>query len=121
MAEEQTDKQVRRQTAQVGVVTSTKGDKTVHVIINNLVKHEKYGKYIRRRTKLAVHDPSNDAKIGDVVEILPCRRMSKTKSWRLARVVRRGDGLGSVTTEPSEVVAAVAAPAAAEQAPGSEG
>jgi small subunit ribosomal protein S17 len=118
---EENVKQVRRQTVEVGVVTSTKGDKTIHVIINNLVKHAKYGKYRRRRTKLAVHDPANEAQLGDVVEVALCRRMSKSKSWRLARIVRRGDGVGSVVSEPSVEVAAAAAPEAAEKAPGSEG
>jgi len=73
-----------------GTVSSAGGDKTIRVIVNNLVKHPVYGKYIRRRTKLAVHDPGNDAELGDLVEIVPCRRISKSKSWRLMRVVRRG-------------------------------
>ena len=53
------------------------------------MKHPQYGKYVRRRTNLAVHCPGNDVQPGDVVEIVPCRRLSKTKSWRLTRVVRR--------------------------------
>jgi small subunit ribosomal protein S17 len=51
-----------------------------------------YGKYVRRRTKLIVHDPSNAANPGDVVEIVPSRRISKRKSWRLARIVKPGAG-----------------------------
>ena len=74
----------------VGVVSSKGADKTIRVDINRLVKHEQYGKYLRRRTRLAVHDPSNEAREGDTVEIAPCRRLSKTKSWRLVRVVRPG-------------------------------
>lgn len=74
-----------------GVVTSTGGDKTVRVDINALVKHRRYGKYIRKRTRLAVHDPNNEAALGDHVEVVSCRPISKTKSWRLVRVVRRGD------------------------------
>jgi len=74
-----------------GVVTSTGGDKTIRVNVNALVKHVRYGKYVRRRTRLAVHDPNNEAALGDQVEILSCRPISKTKSWRLVRVVRRGD------------------------------
>ena len=77
------------QRARTGLVRSTGGQKTIHVIVDNLVRHPAYGKYIRRRTKLAVHDPQNVAQIGDLVEILPCRRISKSKSWRLVRVVRR--------------------------------
>jgi len=75
-----------------GTVSSVGGDKTIHVVANNLVKHPMYGKYVRRRTKLAVHDPGNVAQLGDVVEIIPCRRVSKSKSWRLVRIVRRSDG-----------------------------
>jgi len=74
----------------VGVVTGKSADKTVRVDINVLVKHAKYGKYLRRRTRLAVHDEANQAREGDVVEIASCRRLSKTKSWRLVKVIRHG-------------------------------
>ena len=70
---------------------SAKADKTIRVQISSKVKHPKYGKYLQQRTKLAAHDPQNDAKVGDVVDIGLCRRVSKTKSWRLLRIVRRGD------------------------------
>jgi len=75
--------------AQVGVVRSISGDKTISVAVNTLVKQPRYGKFIRRRTKLAVHDPTNAAGVGDMVEIVACRRLSTSKSWRLLRVVRR--------------------------------
>ena len=84
---EQTAKKVAG--SRVGTVSSRSGEKTVSVVVDNLVKHERYGKFIRRRTKLAVHDADNVANAGDVVEIAPCRRLSKSKSWRLLRVVRR--------------------------------
>jgi small subunit ribosomal protein S17 len=74
----------------VGVVVRKCSEKTIRVDINTLLKHPQYGKYLRRRTRLAVHDPSNVAQAGDVVEITPCRRLSRTKSWRLVRVVRSG-------------------------------
>jgi len=80
----------RRLAGRIGVVSSAGGDKTIRVIVHNLVKHPVYGKYMRRRTKLAAHDPRNTAAPGDVVEIVPCRRISKSKSWRLVRVVRKG-------------------------------
>ncbi len=73
----------------VGTVRSISGAKTVSVVADNLVRHKRYGKYIRRRTKVAVHDPTSQAQVGDVVEIAPCRPLSKTKAWRLVRVVRR--------------------------------
>ena len=74
--------------SQTGVVSSASGDKTIRVVVDMLVKHPRYGKYIRRRTKLAAHDERNQAALGDVVEIAPCRPISKAKSWRLLRVVR---------------------------------
>ena len=81
----------------VGVVTSKTADKTIRVEINVLVKHPQYGKYLRRRTRLAVHDPANQAREGDIVGITPCRRLSKNKSWRLVKVVRAG---GATQAEP---------------------
>ncbi len=90
MAEQETKASARRQ-IKTGSVMSAKGDKTIQVLVTNLVKHQVYGKYLRRATKVAVHDPQNDAKVGDTVDIATCRRLSKTKSWRLLRIVRRGD------------------------------
>ena len=72
----------------VGVVDSVCGSKTVRVVLERLVKAPMYGKYLRRRTKLAVHDPAGQAKVGDTVEVAECRPISRTKSWRLVRVVR---------------------------------
>lgn len=72
-----------------GVVVSRSGDKSIKVVINYLVKHPKYGKYIKRRTKLGVHDEHNQAVAGDKVEITECRPMSKTKSWRLVKVLEK--------------------------------
>jgi len=73
-----------------GVVISKSGNKSVRVQIDYTIKHPRYGKYIKRRTKLGVHDESNTAGVGDVVEIAECRPISKTKSWRLVRVVEKG-------------------------------
>lgn len=75
----------------VGVVEQVSGRKTIRVAINTLTKHEMYGKYLRRRTRLLVHDETNQAAVGDRVEIMPCRPMSKRKSWRLVRVVMSSD------------------------------
>ena len=72
-----------------GVVVSNSGDKSVKVVIDFKVKHPKYGKYIKRRTKIGVHDEHNQSGVGDVVEITQCRPRSKTKSWRLVKVVQR--------------------------------
>lgn len=73
-----------------GVVVSKSGDKSVRVQIDYTVKHPMYGKYIKRRTKLGVHDPENQAGIGDTVDITECRPISKSKSWRLVKVVAKG-------------------------------
>ena len=72
-----------------GVVESDKGDKTRKVVINFLAKHPKYGKYVRRRTVLQVHDEENSSQVGDRVEIAECRPLSKTKSWAITKVVQR--------------------------------
>jgi small subunit ribosomal protein S17 len=72
-----------------GIVTSNSGNKSIRVTIDYRVKHPKYGKYVRRRTKLAVHDEQNQCGVGDVVAIAECRPYSKTKSWRLVRVLQK--------------------------------
>ncbi len=72
-----------------GVVISNSGDKSIKVAIDFKVRHPKYGKYVKRRTKLGVHDEHNQAGLGDVVEVAKCRPYSKTKSWRLVKVVER--------------------------------
>jgi small subunit ribosomal protein S17 len=72
-----------------GVVASDKGHKTIKVVVAFQTKHEKYGKYMKRRTVLHAHDETNDAKLGDTVEITECRPISKTKHHRLLRVVER--------------------------------
>ena len=71
---------------------SISGRKTVRVQVRNLVRHGLYGKYIRRRTRLLVHDAEEQARLGDTVEVAECRPMSKRKSWRLVRVLRRSPG-----------------------------
>ena len=71
-----------------GVVTSDSRDKSCKVEIQFSVKHPKYGKYVRRRTLIHAHDESNEAKLGDRVEIAECRPISKTKSWILTRVIK---------------------------------
>lgn len=72
-----------------GLVTSKSGDKSVRVTIGYKVKHPKYNKYIRRRTKLAVHDERNLCGVGDTVEITESRPYSKTKSWRVVQVTQK--------------------------------
>ena len=76
-------------TSPIGVVTSDKMNKTRRVEIPRLVKHPRYGKYIKRRTICHVHDENNESHMGDTVEIMETRPLSKTKHWRLVRVVTK--------------------------------
>ena len=71
----------------IGVVASDKADKTLRVEVKRLFRHPKYGKIVTRKTVCHVHDANNEAKIGDTVEIEESRPMSKTKRWKLVRVV----------------------------------
>jgi len=73
----------------IGVVESDKRNKTRKVVIAYAGKHPKYGKYMRKRTVLQVHDEKNESRLGDRVEVAECRPISKTKSWVLVRVVER--------------------------------
>ncbi|MFI4861972.1 MAG: 30S ribosomal protein S17 [Phycisphaerales bacterium JB063] len=73
----------------VGVVTSDKRDKTCTVAVEYQKVHSKYGKRLKREAKYQVHDANNEAGQGDRVEIAQCRPLSKTKSWRLVRVLHK--------------------------------
>ena len=75
-----------------GRVVSNKMDKTVAVAIERLIKHETYGKYIRRTTKVLAHDESNDCQEGDTVAISECKPISKRKSWQVVNVIERASG-----------------------------
>lgn len=81
------DKTVKR--ALVGQVVSTKMDKTIAVRIERRVEHPIYKKYLRRYTKLLVHDENNECKEGDTVAIEECRPLSRHKAWRLQRVIEK--------------------------------
>jgi len=81
------EKQIEKK--QRAVVIGKSGDQTVKVQIDYLRRHPKYGKYMRRRTRLLVHDPKNIATKGDTVEIAECRPISKTKNWRLVSIVQK--------------------------------
>lgn len=74
----------------VGVVESDKRSKTRTVVVRFATRHPKYGKYIRHKTVLQAHDEGNTSKAGDTVEIGPCRPISKTKTWKVIRVVEAG-------------------------------
>jgi small subunit ribosomal protein S17 len=72
-----------------GRVVSSKMDKTITVLVERQVQHPVYGKFIRRSTKVHAHDENNECKAGDVVVVEQCRPLSKTKTWRLVKVVGR--------------------------------
>jgi small subunit ribosomal protein S17 len=93
MDEMKTDKSRRRlRPTRTGVVTSDGADKTIRVVVDSRTKHPLYGKYASRRTVLHAHDEKNEARKGDRVEVMSCRPVSKTKRWRLVRVVSRSAG-----------------------------
>ena len=75
----------------VGIVTSDKMSKTRRVEIPRTVKSRKYGKYIRQKTVCHVHDENNESALGDTVEIIESRPLSKTKRWTLNRVITKGN------------------------------
>jgi len=76
----------------IGIVESDHADKTRKVVVSFQAKHPKYGKYLRKRTVLHVHDENNESKTGDRVEVVPSRPYSKTKTWALHRIVESGPG-----------------------------
>ncbi len=71
----------------MGRVVSDKMDKSIVVLVERMVRHPVYGKFIKRSKKMHVHDAENTCRIGDVVQIKECRPLSKTKSWELVKVV----------------------------------
>lgn len=77
----------------IGVVTSNKMEKSIVVKITTKVKHPLYGKFIKRSKKYMVHDPEQQANIGDTVKIMEVRPLSKNKRWRLAEIVERSTEL----------------------------
>jgi small subunit ribosomal protein S17 len=83
MKERETKRQV------VGVVVSNKMNKTVIVSVERLVKHPMYQKYIRRQTKFAAHDQTNACRIGDKVQITESRPLSRSKRWRVSKIVEK--------------------------------
>lgn len=82
-----TDEKNRRTV--VGRVVSNKMDKSVSVAIERLIKHPKYGKYMRRTSKVMAHDANNECNEGDRVAISECRPISKNKSWQVVNIIER--------------------------------
>ncbi len=84
---EQDNRKARRM--QVGRVTSAKMQETIVVEVDRLVRHPRYDKFMRKSTKLYAHNANNEAKVGDTVEIMATRPISKLKRWRLIRIINR--------------------------------
>jgi len=78
-----------RRKVRVGTVVSDRMDKTVVVAVVRMVRHPLYGKTVKRTKKFHAHDENNECRVGDVVEIMETRPLSKTKRWRVARVVQK--------------------------------
>jgi small subunit ribosomal protein S17 len=76
---------------QTGSVISDKMNKSAVVLIERKVKHPIYGKFMKKSTKLHIHDENNECGIGDTVQITECRPISKTKSWKLVKVVEKAN------------------------------
>lgn len=89
MAEATTTEKRKQRRTLIGVVTRDKMTKTRRVEIPRLVKHRRYSKYIKRRTICYMHDENNETRLGDTVEIMETRPLSKLKCWRLVRVVKK--------------------------------
>lgn len=100
MAESATTTERNQRRTLVGVVTRDKTDKTRRVDVERLVKHPRYGKYIKKRTVCYIHDEKNESHMGDTVEIIETRPLSKTKCWRLVRVVIKAPVKVQITDAP---------------------
>ena len=103
-----------------GVVVSNKNDKTIGVLVETHKKHSKYGKRVKYRKKYYAHDEENLAKIGDVVTIVECRRLSATKRYRLVSIDKSADLTvkeleAEVAAEEQALVEEVNAPVEAEK------
>jgi small subunit ribosomal protein S17 len=71
------------------MVVGKSGNKSIKVAMDYVYRHPKYGKFMKKQTRMIVHDEHNEAMVGDVVEVTECRPHSKTKSWRLVRILTK--------------------------------
>lgn len=93
----------------VGVVETDGRNKTRKVVVAYMAMHSKYGKFIRQRTVLHVHDENNESRTGDVVEVAHCRPISKTKQWKLLRIVEKRSELAAAMASARKLGEAAAA------------
>jgi small subunit ribosomal protein S17 len=78
----------------IGIVVSDKANKTISVEITRVIRHERYGKYMKTHRKFSAHDEKNEAKTGDRVLIVETRPLSKTKRWRLVQILEKASDKG---------------------------
>ncbi len=91
-----------RQIEVIGQVISDKMEKTISVQMFRLVRHKKYGKYMRRSSVFKAHDENSTAKMGDIVRIVHTRPLSKTKRWKLAEVVQKAQATDDIKAEEAQ-------------------
>jgi small subunit ribosomal protein S17 len=84
---EATERNLRKE--RVGKVVSNKMDKSCVITVERKVKHEKYGKFMTKTTKLMVHDETNQVGIGDTIKVMETRPLSKNKRWRLVEILEK--------------------------------
>jgi small subunit ribosomal protein S17 len=101
----------------VGVVTGDKTPKTRRIEVARLVRHPRYGKILRRKTVCTAHDEENQSRTGDLVEIVESRPLSRTKRWRLVRVVEKGRSVEATARRAADEAGDTAPPAASDAAP----
>lgn len=90
--------------SRIGIVESDRRSKTRTVVVSYFSRHPKYGKFVRQRTVLQAHDEKNESRAGDVVEVTPCRPLSKTKTWSLVRVVEKRSELAAAVESAKSIV-----------------
>jgi len=101
----------------VGRVTSTRMQSTITVLVERTFKHAKYGKFMRKNKAYHAHDPAGTAQVGDLVELMACRPISRLKRWLFVRVVEsareRGAEVGAVEQAEAEALGTATPPAPA--------
>lgn len=103
----------------IGLIDSAERSQTRRVVVERLSTHPKYGKIMRSRTILHVHDEKNESAFGDLVEVNPCRPISKTKRWKLAKIIQKGVGMKfEGVAAPTDEAPAAAKPVAKAPAKG---
>ncbi|MCS7253065.1 MAG: 30S ribosomal protein S17 [Armatimonadota bacterium] len=96
-----------RRKRRIGVVVSDKMNKTVVVVVERLIRHPLYKKVLRKRKKYYAHDENNECRVGDIVEIVETRPLSKLKRWRVVRIIERAKIAVPVAAKEAEESAVI--------------